>query len=189
MRTWSRVKALRIGCIVHGQLVHTGSGGLFYAVTGQLARQRHMMQHWKFSPVSPWIMRHEFKPAEIHTQCCKDKNLTRAKNFHASYKKGQGNKENSRRSMSGTLCPSNKPLVCTDLETSAKKLGNLFCSMLLVIRFIYKQYVQKYKYIHVALLTNLQADCLKPNVFILRTDLCPFHDCVSCSLHATCHLF
>ena len=139
-------------------------------------------------------MRHKFKPAEIHTKCCKDKNLTPAKELSFFIKKGrplvQGKQplQHVRDFMSQQQAASR---CVRTLKQVLKKLGNLFCSMLLVIRFIYKQYVQKYKYIHVhvALLTNLQTDCLKPDVFILRTDLCPFHDCVSCSLHATCHLF
>lgn len=109
-------------------------------------------------------------------------------------------KENSHCSMFGALCPSNKLLVCADLKRSAKKLEKSILQQgtvhVLAIRFIYKQYVHMYIYnvymsicIHVALLTNLQTDCLKPDIFILGTDLCPFHDCVSCSLHATCHLF
>ena len=102
---------------------------------------------------------------------------------------GHKYKENSRCSFSVASCPSNlnEPLVCTNLETSAKKFGNLFCSMLLPIHIISSTYTCICAY--VALLTNLQTDCLKPDVFILRTDLGPFHNSVSCGLHATCHLF
>ena len=93
-------------------------------------------------------------------------------------------KENSHCSMSGT----NKRVLT--LKEGLKNLEIYIAECYLPFGlhvFISNMYTCIF--IHVALLTNLQTDCLKPDIFILRTDLCPFHDCVSCSLHATCHLF
>lgn len=149
--TWSRVKALHIqpvGCVLHGQLVHTDRCWLFLCCGEAVGKSTAYDATVKIQ--STFSLIHE---AEIQTSWGSSKMLhgqkfDPCKRTFFMKRAGHLFKENSHCSMFGALCPSNKLLVCADLKRSAKKLENLFCSKVLYMYLPFGLFISSTYYIY-----------------------------------------
>ena len=136
---------MRVAGAVDTYSVRTAAG-YFYAAAGQFAMSTAHDATVKIQSTFSLIHEARIQTSRDSYKMLQGQKFDPGKRTFVIKRAGHKYKENSRCSMSGASCPSNKPLVCTDLETSAKKFGNLFCSMLLPIHSIYKQYIHMYMY-------------------------------------------